>query len=176
MKPKDVLKLLKDTGKEWNDDKVPLWAAALAYYTIFSLAPLLLIAIAIAGLVFGETAARGEIVGQIQNLVGKQGAEAIQSMIQNAHRPGSGGTIATIVGVLTLLFWCVRCVWTVTRCAEYNLGCQTKAGTGYCEFSSGAFSFLCYGGWSLASCYWSRSFYRQHWRRSLPFSASFSQS
>src|SRR5579883_883796 len=104
MKPKDIWKLLKDTVTEWNEDKVPLWAAALAYYTIFSLAPLLLIAIAIAGVIFGEDAARGEIVGQIQGLVGKEGATAIQAMIQNAHRPGSGGTIATVVGVITLLF------------------------------------------------------------------------
>lgn len=104
MKPKDIFKLLKETFVEWNEDKVPVWAAALAYYTIFSLAPLLLIAISIAGAAFGEDAVRGEIVGQIQGLVGKEGATAIQSMIQNAHRPGSGGTIATIVGIVTLLF------------------------------------------------------------------------
>jgi membrane protein len=104
MRLKDVFSLLKDTVTEWNQDKVPLFAAALAYYTVFSLAPLLIIAIAIAGAVFGEEAAQGQIVGQIQGLVGRDGAEAIQTMLQNAQRPGSGGTIASIIGVITLLF------------------------------------------------------------------------
>lgn len=95
--------ILKQTFKEWQEDKVPLWAAALAYYTAFSLAPLLVIAIAIAGAVFGQEAARGEIVGQIQGLVGKQGAEAIQSMLQNTQQPGSGGIVATVAGIGALL-------------------------------------------------------------------------
>lgn len=99
-----MLKLLKDTVAEWQEDKVSLWAAALAYYTIFSIAPLLIIAISIAGAVFGEEAARGEIVGQIRGLVGQQGAEAIQTMIENANRPSSGGFIATLLGIGTLLF------------------------------------------------------------------------
>jgi membrane protein len=104
MRLKDGVRLLKDTVTEWTQDQVPLYAAALAYYTVFSLAPLLLIAIAIAGAIFGEEAAQGQIVGQIQGLVGRDGAEAIQTMLQNAQRPGSGGTIASIVGVVTLLF------------------------------------------------------------------------
>ena len=104
MRLQDGLKLIKDTAAEWSEDNVPLLAAALAYYTVFSLAPLLLIAIAIAGFFFGEEAARGEIIGQIQGLVGKEGAEAIQAMIQNATRPGSGSAIATITGVVILLF------------------------------------------------------------------------
>lgn len=95
--------LLKETFTEWQKDKMSLWAAALAYYTAFSLAPLLVIAIAIAALVFGQEAAQGQVVGQIQGLVGQQGAEAIQSMLQNAQKPGSGGIVATIVGVGALL-------------------------------------------------------------------------
>jgi len=104
MRLQDGFKLVKDTAAEWSEDNVPLLAAALAYYTVFSLAPLLLIAIAIAGFFFGEEAARGEIIGQIQGLVGVEGAQAIQAMIQNANRPGSGGTTATIIGVVVLLF------------------------------------------------------------------------
>lgn len=100
---KTAWQLLRDTVSEWQKDKVSLWAAALAYYTSFSLAPLLVIAIAIAGAIFGEEAARGEIVGQIQGLVGKQGAEAIQAMLQNAQSPQSGGLIATVIGVGALL-------------------------------------------------------------------------
>jgi membrane protein len=102
-KAESIWNLLKQTVAEWQADKVSLWAAALAYYTAFSLAPLLVIAIAIAGAIFGEEAARGQIVGQIQGLVGQQGAEAIQTMLQNAQRPGSGGTIATLIGIAALL-------------------------------------------------------------------------
>lgn len=103
MKLKSAWGLLKETFSAWQEDKIPLWAAALSYYTAFSLAPLLVIAIAIAGAVFGEEAARGQIVGQIQGLVGQQGAEAIQAMLQNAQRPGSGGAWATIIGIGALL-------------------------------------------------------------------------
>ncbi|MBW4521073.1 MAG: YihY/virulence factor BrkB family protein [Scytolyngbya sp. HA4215-MV1] len=103
MKLQDGWYLLRATIAEWNADKVPLFAAALAYYTIFSLAPLLLIVISIVGLVFGEDAARGEIVGQIQGVMGKEGAEAIQAMIQNTQKSGSGGIIASVIGVVTLL-------------------------------------------------------------------------
>lgn len=103
MKPKTAIKLIQETIAEWNEDKASRLAAALAYYTIFSLAPLLIIAIAIAGSVFGETAAQNQIVGQIQGLVGHEAAQVIQTMILNASRPGAG-TIASIVGVITLLF------------------------------------------------------------------------
>lgn len=104
MRLRTGVRLIKETIAEWNQDNVPLLAAALAYYTLFSLAPLLLIAIAIAGAVFGEEAARGEIVGQIQGLVGREGAAAIEAMLQNTQKPGSGGTIATLVSVAVLLF------------------------------------------------------------------------
>jgi membrane protein len=77
-------------------------AAALAFYTTFSLAPLLIIAVAIAGLVFGREAAQGKIVYGIQSLVGISGAHTIQELIDNARKPASG-TLAAIVGVATLL-------------------------------------------------------------------------
>jgi membrane protein len=104
MNLKDGFRLLKNTVTEWSADNVPLLAAALAYYTVFSLAPLLVIAIAIAGAIFGEEAARGEIITQIQGLVGTQGAEAIQTMLQNANKPESGGAIATTISIIILLF------------------------------------------------------------------------
>lgn len=102
--PASIIQIFKETFQEWNEDKAPLWAAALAYYTVFSLAPLLLIAIAIAGAVFGEAAARGELVNQIQGLIGPQGAEAVQTMIQNTQKPNSGGVISTVFGIIALLF------------------------------------------------------------------------
>jgi membrane protein len=98
-------RLLQETLKEWNQDNAPQMAAALAYYTLFSIAPLLIVAIAIAGFIFGEQAARGEIVGQIKGLVGEAGAEVIQTMLENAHQPGlEGGIIASLISVAFLIF------------------------------------------------------------------------
>jgi membrane protein len=82
---------------------VSLWAAAIAFYTIFSLAPLLILAISIAGAVFGQEAAQNQIVEQIQGLIGKQGAQAVQAMIQNTQQPGAEGVLATTFGVATVL-------------------------------------------------------------------------
>jgi membrane protein len=82
----------------WNDD-VPRLGASLAYYTLFSLAPILVIAIAIGGLVFGPEAVRGEIVGQIQGLIGREGAEAVQAMLEGAARPSSS-VAATTAGII----------------------------------------------------------------------------
>jgi membrane protein len=101
-RPKSIYQLLKTTYFEWSRDRVPRMGAALAYYTIFSLAPLLVIAIAIAGFAFGEDAVQGRIMGEIQGLVGAQSALAVQTMIQSAHRPAEG-VIATIVGIAVLL-------------------------------------------------------------------------
>jgi membrane protein len=86
----------------WSKDNVPRLGASLAYYTLFAISPILIIAIAIAGSVFGGEAVRGQIVGQIDGLIGTQGAEAIQSLLQGAHR-ASTGTLAVIVGTITLL-------------------------------------------------------------------------
>ena len=86
MKPKDIVGLLKETWSEWQEDKASRLAAALAYYTAFSIAPLLVIAIAIAALVFGEEAAKGQIAVQLGALVGKEAAEAIQELLKSSSR------------------------------------------------------------------------------------------
>ena len=99
----DVAGLIKATFSEWSEDKAERLAAALAYYSVIALAPLVVIVIAIAGLVFGRDAAQGQIVGQITSLVGQQSAEAIQGIIANASRPKSG-IWATVFGVAALLF------------------------------------------------------------------------
>jgi membrane protein len=101
-RPDTVYQLLKATYFQWSKDKVPRMGAALAYYTIFSLAPLLVIAIAIAGFVFGREAVQGQIMGQIQGLIGAESARAVQTIIQSAHKP-MGGTIATLFSVIVLL-------------------------------------------------------------------------
>ncbi len=100
-RPKAISGLLKTAYLEWSKDKAPRMGAALAYYTIFSLAPLLIIAVAIAGLAFGMQAARGEIAGQIQGLVGRDGAKAIEAMIQSAHKPARG-VIGSMIGLFAL--------------------------------------------------------------------------
>lgn len=103
MKIKDIVALLKRTVSEWSEDKAPRLAAALAYYTVFSLAPLLVIVIAIAGFFFGAEAVQNQVVNQISGLVGQESAEAIQTMIAGARDQGAG-LIATIIGIVTLLF------------------------------------------------------------------------
>lgn len=95
--------LLAKSWKEFNDDQAPRLGAALAYYTVLSLAPLLILLIAGAGLVFGKEAAQGQLFGEIRSMVGPEGAKAIESMITGASKPASG-VIASIIGFLTLLF------------------------------------------------------------------------
>jgi membrane protein len=97
-----VVGLLKETFSRWSEDSATRMAAALSYYTAFSMAPLLILAIAVAGLVLGREAAQGKIVEQISGLVGKQSAVAIQSMIQAANRP-SKGIFAGIIGIVSLM-------------------------------------------------------------------------
>jgi membrane protein len=101
-RPRAISALLKVAYLEWSRDRAPRMGAALAYYTIFSLAPLLIIVVAIAGLAFGMQAAQGEIAGQIQGLIGRDGAKAVQSMIQSAHKPAHG-VIGSLIGVFALL-------------------------------------------------------------------------
>jgi membrane protein len=98
-----VGQVLRDTFSDWQDDECSRLAAALAFYTALSLAPLVLMSIAIAGLAFGQEAAQGQIVSEISGLVGTQGAEAIQTIMASA-RSTSGGIAATIVGVALLFF------------------------------------------------------------------------
>lgn len=94
--------LLKQTAGSWLDDYAPSMGAALAYYTLFSLAPLLLIVISVAGLIFGEDAARGEITLQLQSLMGDAGARAVQDLLASVRQPVEG-SFATAVGLLLLL-------------------------------------------------------------------------
>jgi membrane protein len=100
---KKYLGLFKETFREFGEDKAPRLGAALAYYTIFSIAPLLLIAIAIAGMVFGDEAAQGGVTRELGKVMGDSSAKAIEEMVQNANKP-KAGAVATIVGIVTLLF------------------------------------------------------------------------
>jgi membrane protein len=104
MNVKSGFGLVKESFKEWKDDGALDLGAALAYYTIFSLAPLLLIATAVAGLVWGREAVQGQLVGELRGLLGPQGAEAVQTMIANAGKRQGSGILATVVGLVTILF------------------------------------------------------------------------
>ena len=95
--------LLKKTFNAWIDDNATRLGASLAFYTMMSLAPLLIVVVAVAALAFGQKAAQGQLIWEIQDLVGKEGARAIQGLIQSAYSPAAG-TTATVLGVLTLVF------------------------------------------------------------------------
>src|SRR5690242_12625305 len=91
---------LSDTYAAWREHNAPRLGAALAYYTVFSIAPLLVIVIGIAGLVFGADAARGQVMAEIEGLIGPESARAFQDILKNAQSPTSG-TVATIIGVVS---------------------------------------------------------------------------
>jgi membrane protein len=97
-----VAKLAGETFKDWMDDKALRLAAALAYYAVFSIAPMLVIAISIAGLVFGVDAVRGQLDDQLSAFIGKKSAEAVQSMVQSAAKPREGW-IGAVTGVVVLV-------------------------------------------------------------------------
>jgi membrane protein len=95
-------KLVRQAAESWSDDYAPSMGAALAYYTMFSVAPLLLIVVSVAGLVFGEDAARGQIYGQLHSLMGEPGASAVQALLQSVRKP-TEGVIGTVIGFAILL-------------------------------------------------------------------------
>ncbi len=97
-----IVTLLKRTYADWSEDKASRLAAALAYYTALSLAPLLVIIVAVLSLVFGDQAARGQLVTQFGGLLGQQGATVVESVLASS-RGTSSGVLATIVGVIVLL-------------------------------------------------------------------------
>jgi membrane protein len=94
--------LIEKSFAAWLDDYAPSMGAALAYYTMFSLAPFLILIIAVAGLVFGADAARGEIVLQLRGLIGEEGAAAVQGLLTGASHPAKS-IVASAIAVMTLL-------------------------------------------------------------------------
>jgi membrane protein len=102
MHPKQAWPLLKEATKAWSEDYAPSMGAALSYYTLFSIAPLLLIVIAVAGWFFGDEAVRGELTGALQGLMGEEGAKAIEGLLASVSRTKEGA-IASVVGVFVLL-------------------------------------------------------------------------
>jgi membrane protein len=102
MKPATAWSLARETLASWSDDYAASMGAALAYYTMFSIAPLLLIVISLAGLFFGEQAARGEILDQLEGLMGAEGAHAVQALLASVNQPRAG-ILATLFGIGALV-------------------------------------------------------------------------
>ena len=94
--------LVKKSVTSWIDDYAPSMGAAISYYTVFSIAPLLLIVIAVAGFVWGREAVQGQIVEQLSGLIGKDGASGIQALIQSANKPVQG-LVATVISIFILI-------------------------------------------------------------------------
>jgi membrane protein len=119
-----TVSFLKTSYKEWSDDKVSKLAAALAYYAIFSVAPIFVIGIAIAGYVYGQKAVQGQVVEQMRGVIGEEGANIVQTMIAGA-RNTSAGVAATVLSVLALflgasgvfiqLQYAMNVIWEVER-------------------------------------------------------------
>lgn len=94
--------LCKQAVASWSDDYAPSMGAALSYYSVFSMAPLLLIVISVAGLVFGEEAARGELFGQLSGLMGADAAKTIENLLVSVNKPAQG-IVSTLIGLAVLL-------------------------------------------------------------------------
>jgi membrane protein len=100
---KQIVLLFKEAFDEWNRDKAPLYAAALTYFMLFSISPLLIVIISIAGLVFGNSMAQQQVFGEIESTVGTQGANALQGFLAQSSKP-EGNIIAIVVGIVVAMF------------------------------------------------------------------------
>ncbi len=101
--PRNVKTLLIESAKQWSRQRASSKGAALSLYMVFSLAPMLILVIAVAGFFFGEAAVQAELVGQLRDLTGERGAEVVQTVLASAHESGSGG-IAALISICVLLF------------------------------------------------------------------------
>jgi membrane protein len=133
MNVKPGFSLIKESFQEWQKDGALDLGAALAYYTIFSLAPLLLVALAVAGLLWDRGQVQGQLIAQIQDLVGPQGAQAVETMLSNAGRHGSG-VLATIVAVATILFGATGVFVQLQTALNRVWNVEAKAGLGVWSF------------------------------------------
>jgi len=133
LKPPMMWRLMKDAASDWSRDRAPRLGAALAYYTVFSLVPFLVVVIAVIGLVFGEVAAQSAILSQIAELVGEQTAAAIKDMIQRANQP-STGLFATAVAVATLLIGASGVFGQLQDALNTVWGVEPKEGRGVWGF------------------------------------------
>jgi membrane protein len=126
---KKIWKLLKQTAKEWQQDKVPILAAALAYYMVFSVAPMVIIVIAVVGFIVGETVARQEVIEQMQSLIGADATESVRVVIQNQFKPSSS-IIATLIATVTVIFGATTVVVQLKQALNMIWGVEPRPGQG----------------------------------------------
>jgi membrane protein len=127
---KEAISVLKQTFSEWMNDQAATLGAALAYYTVFSLAPLLVISISIAGLAFGREAAEGQIFDHLRELLGEESGRAMQVIVQNASQEPKTGVLATIIGFAVLLFGASGVFGQLQTSLNAIWGVQPKPGRG----------------------------------------------
>jgi membrane protein len=131
---KSVWQFVKDTLLQWFEDEPFQLAASLSYYTLFSLAPLLIIVIAIAGFAFGREAAQNQIVETVQGTIGQEGAQAIQALIQNASNKPKTGMISTLLGLGALIFGAAGVFGQLQSSLDTIWGVVPKSGLGIWGF------------------------------------------
>jgi membrane protein len=124
---------LRETVSRWSEHKDARLGAALAYYSVFSLGPLILIAVAFAGLVFGAEAVQGQVFGALKGLLGDTGAQAIEAMLKGADRPREG-IVATVIGVGTLIFAAIGVVVQLKDALNTVWEVETTPGSGVWRF------------------------------------------
>jgi membrane protein len=125
---------LSETVSSWSEHKDARLGAALAYYSVFSLGPLIVIAISIAGLAFGPEAVQGEVAGAIRGLLGDTGAQAVEAMLKGADRPREG-MLATILGLGTLLFAAIGVVVQLKDAFNTVWEVDSPPGKGFWRFA-----------------------------------------
>lgn len=128
-----IWSLLKDTFSEWQEDKAARLAAALAYYTIFAMAPLIIIVLGIIGYLFGRDIVSSYLIEQAHGLVGAEGAKIIQSIIENASQPTSS-VVATLIGIVTLLLGALGLFGQLQDALNTVWGVAPKPGRGIWGF------------------------------------------
>jgi membrane protein len=126
--------IVKSAGLQWVGHKDARLGAALSYYSVFSIGPLILIAIAVAGLLFGQDAVRGEVTGALKNLLGDTGAQAIEAMLAEASKPKEG-ILATLIGLGTLLFAAIGVVVQLKDALNTVWEVKTPPGKGIWGFA-----------------------------------------
>jgi membrane protein len=124
---------LRETVSKWSEHKDARLGAALAYYSVFSLGPLILIAISVAGLVFGAEAVQGQVLGTLKGLLGDTGTQAIEAMLKGADRPREG-MVATVIGIGTLLFAAIGVVVQLKDALNTVWEVETTPGSGVWRF------------------------------------------
>ena len=134
MNRKSIWQFLKDIFTQWIGDEPFLLASSLSYYTLFSLTPLLVIAIALAGFVFGQEAAQNQIVETIGGMIGPESAQAIQGMIENASNKPKTGIISTVLATVTLLIGAGGVVGQLQDSLNKIWGVEPKSGQGIWVF------------------------------------------